>query len=238
MASSGDDQQIEQLLVKKYDYSPTLASEAAQRASDALVRQPEFQKSDTPQVKRPLPSIADEDDTPTQAVVQEHPSGGKSGTEHQAAAIIALLRDKYGYPTEWAAPAAWRAKAALQMLAAKEVEQPIAPTKPMLEKVVRSGPDAAADEPPETSIEDPPSTAAYSEPAATSEEFAKPDSQPAKPADSAKPKPKPDGRILLIACPRCGFPLKLPESMFEQMKGRKARCPECEVKFLLPESLG
>lgn len=233
MANSGDDQKIEQLLVQKYNYSTKLATEAAQRASEALVHQPDFQKPVASPVKRPVPSIADEDDIPTKAVVQEHPSGGRSGSEHQAAAIVALLRDKYGYPPEWAAPAAWRAKAALQAIAAKDVEESIAPTRPKLETVVRSGPDQTAGEPPETSIEDPPSTAAYSEPAATSEEFAKPDTKP-----EPKSKPKPDGRILLIACPRCGFPLKLPESMFEQMKGRKARCPECEVKFLLPESLG
>ncbi|WP_166820359.1 hypothetical protein [Thalassoroseus pseudoceratinae] len=234
MTNPGEIQQIEQLLVQKYNYPTMLATEAAKRASEAVAMQPgsatpvASAKPATPSkpvVERRLPSIADEDDTPTLAAVQEHPSGGKSGTEHQAAVIVELLRDKYGYPAEWAMPAAWRAKMALQTVADQEADAPDVPSQPAMDDVIRKGPVPSPAEPPETSAEDPPSTASY----AASEGAKK---------EVATSKPKPTGRILLIACPRCGFPLKLPEAMFEQMKGRKARCPECEVKFLLPESLG
>ena len=234
MATSGDTQKIEQLLVQKYGYSTTLATEAAQRAGKALERRPEDHvatATKNPPASRPLPSIADEDDTPTLAAVPEHPSGGRSGTEHQAATIVALLREKYGYPAEWAMPAAWRAKAALQLVAKKEAEQTTDTKKPVQEKVIPKGPVLTPKVPTKASTKEPRSTAAN--PKATAGAKASTPKPTPKTSDS-----KPAGRILLIACPRCGFPLKLPESMFEQMKGRKARCPECEVKFLLPETLG
>jgi hypothetical protein len=65
----------------------------------------------------------------------------------------------------------------------------------------------------------------------------KPPAEAQPPGPPPAPSKTPSVRILVIECPKCNFPLKLPESQVVHMLGRKARCPQCQVKFLLPSEV-
>ncbi len=75
---------------------------------------------------------------------------------------------------------------------------------------------------------------------------AKPAAKPSSKPVPAKPKvPKQSAtavadkgaeNLVSVPCPECGFLLKF-DRADPTMRGRKARCPQCQTKFLLPESV-
>ncbi len=86
----------------------------------------------------------------------------------------------------------------------------------------------------------PPAEAEDAKPAAkVSPKSAKPVSAKTKvPATSATAvaEEKADRDLASVPCPECGFLLKV-DRTDPTMRGRKARCPQCQTKFRLPESI-
>jgi hypothetical protein len=128
--------------------------------------------------------------------------------------VFSVLTEQYGYTTQSARGIAERATSALRRWQSASAQTPASPSKPAI-----AGPSPQS--PP--TIEKEPLKKA---PLPAIEEPAKSEAVP----DTV------DDPIVVVPCPKCDFELKIHRSNLALL-GRKARCPQCQTKFRLPESV-
>jgi hypothetical protein len=210
-------------LIKDYRYAEEEARKVAELAEAA------WQHMHPAEAEKPPSS---EPALTTVYVPEEHPSmqpahdPGQPPTPHgstpfektfpslsseEAFHVFSVLTEKYGYSSRSARGIAERASSAnRRWQSAKDEAQAVASAgkgKPHL---------------PATIVTEPPSEAAFS----PGEQVGKPQAPP----EST------DGPYIIVPSPECEFPLKF-DSANAALLGRKARCPKCQTKFRLPESV-
>ncbi len=148
-------------------------------------------------------------------------------TSEEAAHVYSVLTEKYGYAPKAARAIAERASSANRRWQDLKAEaQPPAPTPPVPKPVPES-----ASKPPAAPVAD------------VMDNISKPDGQSVPPAvaeqikngtESEATAPPAEDAVVIVPCPECEFELKIVQS---NLLGRKARCPNCQTKFRLPESV-
>lgn len=255
-------EQIEQVLGEGYGYDESAVKELASKADRAMSLQ-QAGDAGEPETKSTPPSAPPGKTAAVSATVGktssvDHMDGTlniKRAREH----VVTQLTQEYGYSKDQAEAAADKAALAAKSLVGDgepvtstgdepptRVAVPPLPVTPI--PVGSDGSDAGDDgeppptligEPPPTATEEPPPTIDYAneeENRSTIEDVARMEVMNEEPAgDAATQDPAtPTDRVLLLQCPKCDFPMKIPESQLHLL-GHKARCPQCRVKFRLPE---
>jgi hypothetical protein len=128
-------------------------------------------------------------------------------SSEEAFQVFSVLTEKYGYSPRSARAIAERASSASRRWQAAKDEA--------------ARPPQAAVLPPTIVTEPPPET----------------DAPILNDAETHEPPPEStDGPYIIVPCPECEFPLKFSQ-FHASLLGRKARCPKCQTKFRLPESV-
>lgn len=211
-------------LVKDYRYSEEVAKQVAERAEIAWRKMhgtDELTKDEA----------APEEPPPTAIYVpEEHPeiqiSGAKTKTPEttdltissrsqtipalsgeEALRVFSVFTDKYGYKSPVARGLAERAYSAWQRWETAQAEVAES-AKSTGKEVPKTKPSPPASPPPKA--------------------------PPSAESQSAVETPAPE--FVAVPCPQCDFQLKInPQNL--GLLGRKARCPNCQFKFRLPESV-
>ena len=131
-------------------------------------------------------------------------------TSEEAFHVFSVLTEKYGYSSKTARGIAERASSAFQRWEnAKAEAKTNVPIPPTEPPLTRAAPPIAGEAPSERIL-------------AVLHKAPEPEPAPA------------EDPIVIVPCPECDFPLKINQS---SLLGRKARCPQCQTKFRLPESV-
>lgn len=127
--------------------------------------------------------------------------------------VYSVLTEKYGYSSRLARGIAERANSAARRWQSAKAEAQSGTNPPKETPKPSLSPTVVAEPPPDAASE------AQAEPGKT------------------EPSPESaDGPYIIVHCPECEFPLKFDQSN-SILLGRKARCPKCQTKFRLPESV-
>ncbi len=213
-----------QRLMKDYRYSEEQAQKIAELAETAWQQK---HSPEEPPASEPVPTTVYVPEVHSRLEAREQK--GKPPTQYGSSPmemtfpalsseaafhVFSILTQKYGYSARSARGIAERASSASRRWQSAKEEAQAAPASPPKE--------AAAVQLPPTVVTEPP-----------------PETPSPIAADSAKIEPPPestDGPYIVVPCPECEFPLKFSQS-HAALLGRKARCPKCQTKFRLPESV-
>lgn len=134
-------------------------------------------------------------------------------SSEEAFHVFSLLTEKYGYSARSARSIAERAHSASRRWQAAMAEAQTTAKLPKETPAPSLSPTIVTEPPPEA--------------ASIVQE---------KPLKPEPPQESTDGPFIIVHCPECEFPLKFNQSN-AALLGRKARCPKCQTKFRLPESV-